>query len=391
MIAKRLQKFDSSAIRNAFERALEIPDPIDLSIGYPEDNTPDYIKSAAIKAINDNFTRYTPSDGMFELRAAVAEKLARENSIKVNPEQVSITPGVTTGILLTYLAILDPGDEVLLPDPYFPPYRDLAIMVGAKPIYIDTFPDFQLTAEKIKPHITRKTKAIVINSPNNPTGAVYPAAELRKIAAVAKKRGLIVISDEIYEHFNYDGGHFSIGSVYPNTITLNGFSKAYAMTGWRVGYIAAPADISQAIKELQQYIVFSPCSISQKAALAAFRHSPENLTNKYRAKHDLTVQTLAKEFDVHGSEGAFYTFVKIPNGVTDLEFVEQAADKSVIILPGRAFSNRTDYVRIAFAADRTTLTKGLKLIVQLSEELKLKHQSNRSVRKSLLSLMRRAT
>ena len=204
MLAKRLQHFDSSFIRQAFDRAGDVPGSVDLSIGFPEDDTPDYIKAAGISAIQDGFTRYMPSNGIFELRAAVAEKLSRENNIPATPDQVTITPGVTTGILLTYMALLDPGDEVLLPDPFFPPYRDLATMLDAKAVLMDTNPTFQLTAKQIAQHITQKTKILVINSPNNPSGAVYPEPELRKIAALAKKHGLIIISDEIYEHFAYD-------------------------------------------------------------------------------------------------------------------------------------------------------------------------------------------
>jgi aspartate/methionine/tyrosine aminotransferase len=391
MIAKRLQKFDSSAIRHAFELAAEIPNPIDLSIGYPEDNTPDYIKAAAIKAINENFTQYTPSDGMFELRSAIAEKLTRENKIATDADHVTVTPGVTTGILLTYLAILDPGDEILIPDPYFPPYKDLAIMVGAKPVYVDTYPDFQLTAEKIKPLINRRTKALLINSPNNPTGAVYPTAELKKIAQLAKDHDILLISDEIYEHFNYDIPHFSVGSIYPKTITLNGFSKAYAMTGWRVGYIAGPVEVIQAINELQQYIVFSSSSISQKAAMAAFRHSPVNLTNKYREKRDITVKKLGTEFKLQGSQGAFYAFVKLPKGINDLEYIDLAAKQGVIILPSRAFSTHKDYVRIAFAANKTTLLKGLRVICELNSRVKaeLKTKADTPKRSRLGFLLRK--
>jgi aspartate/methionine/tyrosine aminotransferase len=362
VIAKRLSDFDSSHIRKAFERADDIPGSIDLSIGYPEDKTPDYIKAAGIKAIEDDFTRYTPSNGIFELRAALAEKLARENNIKVAPDQISITPGVTTAITLTYLALLDPDDEVLLPDPFFPPYRDLANMMGAKPVLVDTYPSFQLTAKIIEPMITSKTKVLVINSPNNPSGAVYPEKELRRIAKLAKKHNLTIISDEIYEHFAYDTKHFSIGSVYPNTVTFNGFSKAYAMTGWRVGYAAGPAEVIDAINQLQQYVVFSSSSIAQKAALAALRYAPTKLTRKYRAKRDTAVRYLEPAFEIYGSQGAFYAYVHLPQGIDDITFVSEAANRGVIVLPSRAFSKRTDYVRIAFAANHHLLVKGLKKV-----------------------------
>jgi aspartate/methionine/tyrosine aminotransferase len=280
-LAKRLQNFDSSKIRAAFEFAEDIPNLIDLSIGFPEDDTPDYVKLAAAEAIKNNHTRYTAANGLAALRQAIARKLEKENQISATPDSITITPGVTTGILLSYLAILDPGDEILLPDPFFPPYHDLAVMLGAKAVLVDTAPTFQLTAALIEPLITAKTKALVVNSPNNPSGAVYPKEELVKIAALAKKHGLLIISDEIYEHFTYDAEHFSIGSIYRETLTLNGFSKGYAMTGWRIGYIAGPQMIIDAINELQQYTVFSSSSISQHAALAALRQRPRDIAVNY--------------------------------------------------------------------------------------------------------------
>jgi aspartate/methionine/tyrosine aminotransferase len=369
MLAKRLENFDSSHIRRAFELAAEIPGSIDLSIGYPEDATPGYIKAAGIKAIEENFTRYTPSNGIFELRTALAEKLARENQIHVTASQVSVTPGVTTGIALAYLALLDPGDEILVPDPFFPPYRDLAAMIGAKPILVDTHPNFQLTAKIIEPKITERTKAIIINSPNNPSGAVYPEKELRRIARLAAKHKLTIISDEIYEYFCYDTPHFSIGSIYPKTLTLNGFSKAYAMTGWRIGYVAGPTDIIDAINELQQYIVFSSSSIAEKAALAALRLSPDKLTRKYKSKRGTAIKYLESNFEIFGAQGAFYVYLRLPVGIDDLTFATEAAKRGVIVLPSRAFSERTDYVRVAFAAPHHSLVKGLKRVTQTASEL----------------------
>ena len=175
-IAKRLKDFDSSKIRAAFEFAADIPNEIDLSIGFPEDNTPKYIRKAGIESIKKHYTRYTPSNGIVELRGAIASKLIKDNRIKASADSVTVTPGLTTAILLAYLAVLDTGDEVLVPDPFFPPYKDLALMIGAVPKIIDTFPTFQLTAEMIEPLISTKTKALVINSPNNPSGAIYPIA-----------------------------------------------------------------------------------------------------------------------------------------------------------------------------------------------------------------------
>jgi aspartate aminotransferase/aminotransferase len=370
-LAKRLQNFDSSKIRAAFEFAEDIPNPIDLSIGFPEDNTPDYVKLAGIEAIQKNHTRYTAANGMLELRAAIARKLEKTNRVPANPDSVTITPGVTTGILLAYLAILDSGDEILLPDPFFPPYHDLAIMLGAKPVLVDTTPSFQLTAELIEPLITAKTKALVINSPNNPSGAMYPKEELVKIAALAKKHDLLIISDEIYEHFAYDEEHFSIGSVHRDTLTLNGFSKGYAMTGWRVGYIAGPQAIINAINELQQYTVFSSSSVSQHAALAALRQNPGDISASYKAKRDSARELLESAFsDIKGAQGAFYFFLRLPPGVNDMRFVNQLSHRGVIVLPGSAFSQHEDYIRIAFAAETKNLTEGLKRVCESAAVMK---------------------
>jgi aspartate aminotransferase/aminotransferase len=370
-LAKRLQNFDSSKIRAAFEFAEDIPNPLDLSIGFPEDDTPDYIKLAGVEAIQKNHTRYTATNGMAELRTAIARKLEKENYISATPDCVTVTPGVTTGILLSYLAILDPGDEILLPDPFFPPYHDLAVMLGAKVVLVDTAPTFQLTAALIEPLITDKTKALVVNSPNNPSGAVYPKEEMVKIAALAKKHGLLIISDEIYEHFSYDEQHFSIGSIYRDTLTLNGFSKGYAMTGWRIGYIAGPQPIIDAINELQQYTVFSSSSISQHAALAALSQNPRNIAANYKAKRDSAKQLLESAFpDIQGAQGAFYFFLRLPPGVEDMRFVNQLSHRGVIVLPGSAFSQHNDYIRIAFAAETKNLTEGLKRVCQSAAIMK---------------------
>ncbi|MCC7289112.1 aminotransferase class I/II-fold pyridoxal phosphate-dependent enzyme [bacterium] len=368
LLAHRLEQFDSSAIRYAFSLAEKIHDPIDLSIGFPEDNTPSSIKAAGISAIRQNHTRYTPTNGTLPLRLEIAKKLKKENHIALDPGRVTVVPGLTTGILLIYLSILNPGDEIILPDPFFPPYRDLAVMLGAKVVHLDTLPDFQVTAEKLAKIITPKTKAILINSPNNPSGAVYPESELRKIAKLADKHNIVVISDEIYEHFSYDKPHFSIGSIYENTLTMNGFSKAFAMTGWRLGYIAGPQIIISAINELEQYVVFSSSSIAQAAALEALRYNPEKMTKKYKKKRDITLKAMRKDFEIHGAEGAFYVFAKLPEGIDDLEFVNLAAKRGLIILPGRAFSMHHNYIRVAFGNNIATIQAGLKILHEIMTE-----------------------
>lgn len=369
-IAQRLNFFDSSDFRNAVERRFNLEDPIDLSIGVPEELTPEHVKAAGIQAIKADKTTYTSANGIPKLREALAEKLRNDNGIPATADAITVVPGLTTGQLLVYLAILDPGDEIIVFDPYYPPYPHLASMVGARVVHISTLPTFQPDLAMVEAAITDKTKVIVINSPNNPSGAVYPEDTLRGMAAIAERHGLLLISDEIYEHFAYETKHFSVGSIYPNTITMNGFSKEYAMTGWRVGYIHGPQDIIDAINELQQYVVMSSSSIAQHAAFAALSQKPEKLAEKYRGKRELVLTRLKSAgYEVEGAQGAFYVFFKAPGDLTDLEFVERAAAHNLILVPGRAFSQFHGYVRLSYGASMHDLRRGLDVMDRLAAEL----------------------
>lgn len=372
-IAQRLSYFDSSDFRKAVLKQQLLKNPIDLSIGIPEELTPEHVKAAGIRAIQQDKTIYTPANGIFELREALALKLRNENGIFCSADTVTIVPGLTTGQLLVYLATLDPGDEIVVFDPYYPPYPHLASMVGAHVVYVPTKTDFQPDLPALKRSITNRTKMIVVNSPNNPSGAVYPEKTLREIASIAEKHNILIISDEIYEHFIYEGKHFSIGSIYHNTITMNGFSKEFAMTGWRVGYITGPPEIINAINELQQYAVMSSSSIGQHAALGALVHSNNRpkLTQKYREKRDYLLVHLEKMgLPVEGAQGAFFAFIQTPRHMEDLEFVERATDQGLIVVPGRAFSRNHNYFRISYGADMATLKRGVEALQKTMAALK---------------------
>lgn len=368
-LSSRLKSFDSSDFRDVFLRQKQLQDPIDLSVGIPEDRTPAFVKAAGIKAIQDNNTAYTPANGLPELRDLIAKKLVDSNNIAAISDAVTTVPGLTTGLLLVYMAILDPGDEVIILDPCYPPYGQLATALGAVVMPVLSLPTFHPDIPAIKASITQKTKAIVINSPNNPTGAVYTRAELEEVTQIAREHNLYVISDEIYEHFVYEGSHFSIGSIYPETITMNGFSKEYAMTGWRLGYIHGPLDVIDAINELQQYMVFSSSSIAQHAAVAALTHKFTTV-DKYKRKRDLVVDRLkALGYDIHGAHGSYYVFFKAPRDMLDLDFIELAAQKNVILVPGRAFSSRHGYVRLSYGAPLSEINKGIRQLEILTSEI----------------------
>lgn len=370
-IAERLQQFDSKAFRDVFALKAQLKHPIDLSVGVPEELTSDHIKLAGITAIGANHTSYTATNGILPLRQALAKKLKDQNNIKLTPEQVTIVPGLTTGLLLVYMALLNPGDEVIVIDPSYPPYFSLPPMIGARAVRVSSFPTFELDPTAIEHAITDKTRVIIINSPNNPTGAVYSEQALRQVAAVARAYNLLVISDEIYEHFVHEGEHFSIGSIYPNTITMNGFSKNYAMTGWRLGYVAGPEEIIAAINQLQQYTVFSSSTIAQYAALAALTHPLNPALTNYRAKQALVTAALkSMDYAIHGGTGAYYVLFPTPEGVRDVEFIQAAAKHNVLLIPGHAFAERQDYVRLSYGADLDTLAKGLTILQDVTRELR---------------------
>lgn len=368
-ISDRLKHFDSSEFQEVFERQQQLTDPIDLSIGIPEELTPAHIKAAGIHAIENDHTTYAPANGLPELREALAHKLKTKNGINVDANHISVVPGLTTGLLLLYLAILDPGDEIIIMDPSYPPYEHLATAIGAEVMKVLTLPTFHPDIPTIEASITNRTRAIVLNTPNNPTGTVYAKEDLLKIAEICDKNNIWLISDEIYEHFVYEGEHFSVASAYPNVITMNGFSKGYAMTGWRLGYISGPREVIDAINQLQQYIVFSSSSIAQHAAIAAINHPIEADYEKYRHKRDLVMKRLRDMgYNVYGAQGAYYVFFQAPGGMTDLEFVERAAEHNVLLVPGRAFSSRHGFVRLSYGTTYSQLEKGLDILENLAKQ-----------------------
>lgn len=365
-ISRRMDNFDSSVFQEVFRKQQALTNPIDLSVGLPEGKTPDYIIDAGVRALKEGHTTYTPANGIPELREAISQKLVRDNNISMPKEDITIVPGLTTGLLVTYIALLNPGDEVIIMDPSYPPYRYLVPLTDAILREVPTLPNFQLDLDAIKLAINDKTKLIVINTPNNPTGAVYTRESLVKLAEIASERNILIISDEMYESFTYKGEHFSIGSIYPNTITMNGFSKAYAMTGWRLGYIAGPSYVIQTINRLQQYAVFCSSSIAQYAALEALTQPPLP-RDSYLEKRALISETMALlGYDIQGNDGAYYTFFHTPNDMNDLEFVNLAADNNLLLLPGRAFSNDQTYVRLSYGGRIEDVAKGLEIIKKIT-------------------------
>ena len=325
ILSDRLNKLSPSATLAMSQRSGELKaqgvDVINLSVGEPDFNTPDHIKDAAKKAIDDNWTRYSPVPGYPDLKKAISDKLARENNLNYSPDEILTSNGAKQCVCNAVLALVNPGDEVIIPAPYWVSYPQMVKLAEGTPVYVEAKieADFKITPAQLESVITPKTKMIILCSPSNPTGSVYSAKELAALAEVIKKHdNLYVLADEIYEHINYVGKHASIAAVEgmrERTIIINGVSKAYAMTGWRIGFMAAPQWIIKGCNKLQGQYTSGPCSVSQKAATFAWNADQscvEEMRKAFERRRDLIVG-LAKEipgFEVNVPEGAFYLFPK---------------------------------------------------------------------------------
>jgi len=363
MIAKRLANIKPSGVRRIFDLARKMENPINLSIGEPDFDIPEPLKREGIEWIQRGFNKYTPTQGIPELREKIRGYLRRKG---IEAEEVMVTAGVTGGVLLSCLALVDPGDEIVIPDPYFVMYEYVVLLMGGTPVYVDTYPDFALREEPLRKAITDRTKMIVINSPNNPTGAVYSLEELRMVADIAREHDLLVLSDDIYEKYLFETGHHQgMGQLYPKTLILGGFSKSWAMTGWRLGFVAGPGEIIQQMTTLQQYSFTCAPSFAQKAAIKALDYDVSELIEGYRRKRDLVYEGLREKYAVQKPKGAFYIFPEAKGG-DSWKFVEKAIEHNLFIVPGSVFSRRNTHFRISFAASDETLMRGIEILNRIA-------------------------
>ena len=358
-------------------------DVINMSVGEPDFNTPDHIKEAAKKAIDDNFSRYSPVPGYVDLRKAIVEKLRNENHLEYGVTEISVSNGAKQCVCNAVLALVNPGEEVIIPAPYWVSYPEMVEIAGGKSVYIDTdlSTNFKITPDQLENAITEKTRMLILCSPSNPTGSVYSKDELEALAQVIKKHeNLYVVSDEIYEHISYIGNHESIAQfpgMRERTIIINGVSKAYAMTGWRIGFLAAPEWIAKGCNKLQGQYTSGPCSVSQKAAEAAYTGSQqcvEDMRLVFERRRNLIVK-LAKDIpglEVNVPEGAFYLFpkcssffgkeygkYKISNSTDFAMYLLE--EGHVATVSGDAFG-APDYFRMSYATDDKTITEALNRI-----------------------------
>lgn len=335
-----------SPIRRVAELAARFPDVVKLDVGEPDFDTPEHIKEAAAAALREGFTHYTHRAGIIELRRAIADKLARDNGVSYDPEtEITATSGIMGGLFCSFCALVSPGDEVIVPDPVWPAFLGIIHMLGGTPVPVLTHEadGFNLVPEAVAEKITPRTKLVLLNSPQNPTGAVMPRERLEAIAELAKRHDLVVLSDETYEKLIYDGAqHISIASfdgMRERTLLLNGLSKTYAMTGWRVGYVAAPKQMMEAIGKVHLYTCTCVNSIAQKAAAAALtgpQGCVEEMRQEYRARRDLLVNGLngLPGFTCATPRGTFYAFANIqglgmPSEDAVMRLIEKARVSSV--------------------------------------------------------------
>ena len=365
---------------------------IGFGAGEPDFNTPEYITNAAKHALDIGFTKYTPAAGMPELKEAICKKFLKDNSLEYEPSQIVVSTGAKSSLFHAICAMVDEGDEVVLPSPYWLTYPELVKLAGGKTVFIKTTANdgYKMTAEELSAAVTDKTKLLILNSPNNPTGAVYSEKELSAIAKVCEEKGLYVISDEIYEKLVYGGEkHVSIAALSPymkeHTVVVNGMSKSYSMTGWRIGYLAAPKDIAKAVSSMQSHTTSNACSIAQYASVAALESEEsdkfiEKMQKTFDERRIYMVKTLQaiKGVVLPEPKGAFYVFADVSafygksfqgEKVTgSLSFAELALKKGVAVVPGIAFGD-DDCIRLSYAISIEDIKEGLKRLKDFIAEL----------------------
>jgi aspartate/methionine/tyrosine aminotransferase len=362
-IADRMKHIDASGIRKAFDMSKSMKDPINLSIGLPDFDVPDSVKSAAIQAIEAGHNAYTVTQGIPELRTKIQATV--DAQLGHADRQVLITSGTSGALLLALSCVVNPGDEVIIFDPYFVMYRHLATLAGGVSVLVDTYPDFHIDNGRVEAAMTARTKCVVVNTPANPTGVVGTGDEMRALAELCRRRDVLLISDEVYRAFCYDHPFATPADWNDDVLVVDGFSKTYGMTGWRLGYAHGPTRLIQEMAKLQQFSFVCAPSMAQHGGVVALDQDLTTQIHAYRRKRDMVVDALSDDFELSLPEGAFYAFPRAPWG-TGTEFVAEAIKNNLLIIPGNVFSQRDSHFRISYAVDDATLRRGLDLLRKLA-------------------------
>jgi aspartate aminotransferase/aminotransferase len=362
-IADRMKLIEASGIRKAFDMSKTMKDPINLSIGLPDFDVLEPVKAAAIDAIEHGRNAYTVTQGIPELRTKLQAGV--DDAFHHGDRQVLITSGTSGALLLALCSVVNPGDEVIVFDPYFVMYGNLVALADGVQVLVETYPDFRIDPERVAAAMTPRTKCVIVNSPANPTGVVASPEEMRALAELCRKRDVLLISDEVYRAFCYDRPFATPATWNDQVLVVDGFSKAYGMTGWRLGFAHGPSRLIQEMAKLQQFSFVCAPSMVQYAGVVALEQDLTAQVAAYQRKRDAVVAALADDFELSFPEGAFYAFPRAPWG-TGTEFVAEAIRRNLLIIPGNVFSRRDTHFRISYAADDATLARGLNVLRELA-------------------------
>ncbi len=364
-ISDRLHQIDASGIRKVFDLAASMTDPINLSIGQPHYDTPPQIKNALCRAVTDGKNAYSQTQGI----APLLEKLQRHVDAAYGHDnrQAFVTSGTSGALMLALCSLVNPGDEVIVFDPWFVMYKHLTTLAGGKVVQVSTYPDFKIEIDAVRAAITDRTRVILFNSPANPTGAVASVDEVKALAELAAEHDIALISDEIYKVFCYDHEFHSPAEWNTETIVIDGFSKSHSMTGHRLGYAHGPDFVIQQMMKLQQFTFVCAPHPVQWAGVTAWDLDISARAEEYRSKRDLIVAELEDDFEIQGGQGAFYLFVK-PRWGTGTEFVAEAIRNNLLIIPGNVFSEQDTHFRISYAADDETLKRGAEVLRKVAAQ-----------------------
>jgi len=358
-ISDRLHQIDASGIRKVFDLAASMSDPINLSIGQPHYDTPQEIKDALCRAVEDGRNAYSQTQGIAPLLHQLQQHV--DSTWGHDSRQAFVTSGTSGALMLALCSLVNPGDEVIVFDPWFVMYKHLTTLAGGTVVQVSTYPDFRIQIDAVRAAITDHTRVILFNSPANPTGAVASAEEVRALAELAAQHDIALISDEIYKVFCYDSQFHSPAEWNPETIVIDGFSKSHSMTGHRLGYVHGPDYVIQQMMKLQQFTFVCAPHPVQWAGVTAWDLDMSHRAEEYHSKRDLIVSELQDVFEIQGGQGAFYLFLRAPWG-TGTEFVAEAIRNNLLIIPGNVFSEQDTHFRISYAAEDETLKLGAEVL-----------------------------
>jgi len=374
LLSARARSMDASGIRRVFDLGARLERPINLSIGQPDFAVPEPLRRALSHAALENRAGYSVTQGIAPLLEAIWAHLERDIGWRGPSEDLGciVTSGTSGGLLLAAMALLDPGDEMIAGDPFFVLYPQLGPLTGGRVVLCDTYPDFRLTAERVEPLITERTKALILNSPSNPCGTVLSGAEILDLVDLCRRRRVLLITDEIYDLFCFEDGREQGRCPSParageQCLLIRGFGKTYGCTGWRVGYAAGPRRLVQEMAKIQQYTFVCAPTPAQHALVGAFECDLSPIVAEYQRRRDLVVAAFDGVTSVPRPAGAFYAFVEVPPrlGMSGTEFVERAIERSVLVIPGKVFSRRDTHFRLSYATRPDHLEEGLAILREL--------------------------